>query len=91
MVTTQVKAAAAVMHLTRVVSMAEDAVGRADRKIAKAEAHLADARQVKVEAEVNLAAAQVELSEWVKAAASFADAAAPATAHDAGARTESNN
>lgn len=89
--TTRVKAEAAVEHLTRVVSLAEDAVGRADRKIAKAEAHLAEAKQAKVDAEANLAAAQVELSEWVKAAASFADTAAPATAHDAGARTESNN
>ena len=77
--------------MTRVVGMAEDAVDRADRKIAKAEAHLAEAKQAKAEAEANLAVVQVELAEWVKAAGSFASEAAPATAHNAGVRTESSN
>jgi F0F1-type ATP synthase membrane subunit b/b' len=90
-VTTQVKAEAAVAHMTHVVRMAEDAVGAADRRIAKAKDHLAQAEQTKVEAEANLAAVQAELSEWVRAAGSFASEAAPATAHNAGARTESNN
>ena len=89
--TTQVKAEAAVVHLTRVVSLAEDAVGRADRRIDKAKDHLAQAKDQKAAAVQALKDAQAELADWVKAAESFASEAAPATAHDAGARTESNN
>jgi hypothetical protein len=91
MVTTQVKAEAAVVHLTRVVSMAEDAVGRADRRIDKAKDHLAQAEDAKAAAVQALGEARAELADWAKAAAAFTDTAAPGTAHDAGVRTESNN
>ena len=89
--TTQVKADAAVVHLTRVVSMAEDAVGRADRRITKAKDHLAQAEEAKAAAVLALKEAQAELADWEKAAASFTGDTGSGAAHNASVLTESNN
>lgn len=89
--TTHVKAEAAVKHTAYLVGLAEEAIEKADRRIDKANEHLAQARDQREDALRELANRQAELAEWEKLAASFADTAAPATAHDAGVLTESNN
>ena len=76
-------------HLTSAVSLAEDNLDRANRKIAKTQDHLAQAKQAKAEAVASLKAAKAELARWAKTA-SAGDAVSGA-AHDASVTTESNN